>query len=261
MEGNNQSLPKSFFKPLTAELRSLIKDQIKHVDHRCLFNPPNLLIHRKNPITGKIYSCRETSSIENVNLYLDALTGKAIGIAQADRTISTFFEIAIERAKVTHLGQHVAGGDAFNYRTEKLAMINSLTTSAGLDVPFDLSLPPQIKDAQKVELGFDKTWMELTIAHHYTWKGMRKTVKHVCLRCDSCQHNKRGHLKLGKLNPKDHEVIPWETVCIDLIGPYPIGEVKKDRTGKVISDTLTTLHAMTMVDPAAGWIEIVWSCQ
>jgi hypothetical protein len=49
---------------------------------------------------------------------------------------------------------------------------------------------------------------------------------------------------LGKLNPKDPKVIPWKTVCINLIGPYPIGEIKKDKNGKVISDTLTTLHAM-----------------
>jgi hypothetical protein len=102
-----------------------------------------------------------------------------------------------------------------------------------------------------------ETRTELTIAHHYTWKGMRKTVKHVCSRCDSCQHNKRRHPKLGKLNPKDPEVVPWQTVCIDLIGPYPIGEIKKDKKGKVISDTLTTLHAMTMVDPATGWFEII----
>jgi hypothetical protein len=85
-----------------------------------------------------------------------------------------------------------------------------------------------------------ETWMELTIAHHYTWKGMRKTVKHVCSRCDSCQHNKCRHSKLRKLNPKDPKVVPWQMVCINLIGPYPIGEINKDKKGKVISDTLTT---------------------
>jgi hypothetical protein len=36
-----------------------------------------------------------------------------------------------------------------------------------------------------------KTQTELTITQHYMWKGMCKTVKHVCLRCDSCQHSKR----------------------------------------------------------------------
>jgi hypothetical protein len=62
---------------------------------------------------------------------------------------------------------------------------------------------------------------------------------------------------LGKLNPKDPKVVPWETVCIDLIGPYPIGKIKKDKNGKVISDTLTTLHAMTMIDPTTGWFKII----
>jgi hypothetical protein len=62
---------------------------------------------------------------------------------------------------------------------------------------------------------------------------------------------------LGKLNPKDPEVVPWETVCINLIGPYPIGEIKKVKNGKVISDKLSILHAMTMKDPATGLFEII----
>jgi hypothetical protein len=62
---------------------------------------------------------------------------------------------------------------------------------------------------------------------------------------------------LGKLNPKDPEVVPWETVCINLISPYPIGNVKKDSDGKVISNMCSTLHAMTMIDPAIRWFEII----
>jgi hypothetical protein len=104
-----------------------------------------------------------------------------------------------------------------------------------------------------------KTQTELTIAQHYTWKVMHKTVQYVCSQCNSCQHSKRQHPKLGKLNPKDPEVVLlWETVCIDLISPYPIGDVKKDDNGKVISkNTCSILHAMTMIDPMTGWFEII----
>ena len=40
---------------------------------------------------------------------------------------------------------------------------------------------------------------------------------------------------------------PWETVCIDLIGPYTV----TDRSG---NDRI--LNAMTFVNPATGWFEI-----
>ena len=40
---------------------------------------------------------------------------------------------------------------------------------------------------------------------------------------------------------------PWETVCIDLIGPYTV----TDRLG---NDRI--LNTMTFVDPATGWFEI-----
>ena len=42
-------------------------------------------------------------------------------------------------------------------------------------------------------------------------------------------------------------MIPWETVCIDLVGPYTV-------TDKFGNDR--TLLAMTFVDPATGWFEI-----
>ena len=53
--------------------------------------------------------------------------------------------------------------------------------------------------------------------------------------------------KYGQLPEKDPEVIPWTTVCIDLIGPYTIGK------GKYAA----TLQCFTMIDPATGWFEIV----
>jgi len=44
------------------------------------------------------------------------------------------------------------------------------------------------------------------------------------------------------------EEIPWEKVCIDLIGPYTIGSAKKSYE--------ITLHCLTMIDPITGWFEI-----
>ena len=42
-------------------------------------------------------------------------------------------------------------------------------------------------------------------------------------------------------------MIPWDTVCVDLVGPYTV----TDHTG-----TDHTLMAMAFIDPATGWFEI-----
>ena len=73
-------------------------------------------------------------------------------------------------------------------------------------------------------------------------------VLQVCARCDACQRTKRNKKKYGHLPPKQAETIPWETLCIDVIGPYKI----KRKTSK----STLCLWALTMIDPATGWFEI-----
>jgi hypothetical protein len=52
--------------------------------------------------------------------------------------------------------------------------------------------------------------------------------------------------------PKIAESQPWEHSCVDMIGPCQI-----QRKGKKTS----RLQAITVIDPAAGWFEIIqlWS--
>jgi hypothetical protein len=95
-----------------------------------------------------------------------------------------------------------------------------------------------------------ETRMELTIGQHYYWKNLRTTIKHVCGRCNVCQLTKPKLRKFGHLPEKQADVIPWKQVCIDLIGPYKIGSEKNKQYA-------TTLHCLTMIDPATGWFEIV----
>ena len=93
-----------------------------------------------------------------------------------------------------------------------------------------------------------ETRTELTMSQHYTWIGMRNTVQNVCQRCPTCQLTKYKTQQYGHLPPKEAETIPWERLCIDLIGPYTIGSKRnKDEC---------TLHCLTMIDPATGWFEI-----
>jgi hypothetical protein len=98
-----------------------------------------------------------------------------------------------------------------------------------------------------------ETRTEATMSQHFTWKGMRNTIVKVCKKCDACAHAKKRLVKRGILPPKKAEVIPWETLCIDLIGPYeiPAPDKSKKRPANAI-----TLHCLTMIDPATGWFEI-----
>jgi hypothetical protein len=58
--------------------------------------------------------------------------------------------------------------------------------------------------------------------------------------------NKLKLKALGHLPPKVAEEVPWETLCIDLIGPYLIaGRTKKEPD--------MTLHCLTMIDPVMGF--------
>jgi transposase InsO family protein len=94
-----------------------------------------------------------------------------------------------------------------------------------------------------------ETRTEQTIRQHYWWNNLRKTVHDVCTKCHTCQLTKKGHMKYGKLPKKEAEAIPWDVLCIDLIGPYTIE--RKSKAKKPL-----TLWALTMIDPATGWFEM-----
>ena len=89
---------------------------------------------------------------------------------------------------------------------------------------------------------------EFTIGQHYTWIGMRTTITTHCKRCPICAKRKKKELKYGELPPKPApEIIPWHTLCIDLIGDYKFGYKENE----------ATLTCLTMIDPATGYFELV----
>jgi len=56
---------------------------------------------------------------------------------------------------------------------------------------------------------------------------------------------------MGLLPPKPNpEIIPWHTLCVDLVGPCEFGDKKKP-------ETHIELHCMTVTDPATGFFETV----
>ena len=76
---------------------------------------------------------------------------------------------------------------------------------------------------------------------------MREHIRAHCTKCSVCQKNKRDQRKFGHLPPKEAEAIPWDKMCIDLIGPHKIR-----RKGK--PDLIC--KCVTMIDPATGWFEV-----
>ena len=94
-----------------------------------------------------------------------------------------------------------------------------------------------------------------TIRQTCYWKGLSNQAKQHVKTCKVCQQHKKKR-KYGLLPAKKiEELVPWETVHIDLIGPYSV-TAKQIQPGGSIKEVELTLIAMTMVDPATGWFEI-----
>ena len=66
------------------------------------------------------------------------------------------------------------------------------------------------------------TRLEETLKQAMYWTGMRTSVRQFVKQCKTCQVNKRAKYSYGKLPPKLVLSIPWEALCVDLIGPYTI---------------------------------------
>jgi hypothetical protein len=67
-----------------------------------------------------------------------------------------------------------------------------------------------------------QTHLKETMNTAMYWKGMRTTIRSLTKSCRSCQINKRRSQKYGHLPPKTVYTIPWECLCVDLIGPYTL---------------------------------------
>ena len=73
------------------------------------------------------------------------------------------------------------------------------------------------------------------------------TVHDVCKKCPTCQRAKTTNQKYGKLPKKQAETNTWDTLSIDLTGPYTIPQRGKNPL---------KLWCLTMIDPATGWFDM-----
>jgi hypothetical protein len=91
------------------------------------------------------------------------------------------------------------------------------------------------------------TCLEVMMNAAMYWKGMRTTIRSLTKSCKSCQINKRRSQKYGHLPPKTIYTIPWECLCVNLIGPYTL-------KGK--DNLQIDFMALTMINPASSWFKI-----
>ena len=91
--------------------------------------------------------------------------------------------------------------------------------------------------------------LELTLCQHLTQPGLTADIKQTYDTCHLYKICKSIPNNYGHLPPKNiNDNIPQRTICVDLIGSYQI----TDGTGVDYK-----LQAITMIDPATGWFEIV----
>ena len=92
------------------------------------------------------------------------------------------------------------------------------------------------------------TRMHKTLEQVFWWPNMRANCEHHVSHCKICQLCKSSNKKYGKLPQKDVEKsVAWNRVNVDLIGPLTV----LAKNGKF------ELNALTMIDPATGWFEVV----
>ena len=132
------------------------------------------------------------------------------------------------------------------YRTRELEGVEVITENRKIYIPSKLQARVVAWYHEYLAHPGEKRTEE-TIRQNLTWPGLRSHVRQFCKTCRQCQLCKKQRKKYGLVSPKDVECTPWEQVHVDLIGPY---EIRTPTTKHV-------LRALTAIDPATGWFEIV----
>ena len=74
-----------------------------------------------------------------------------------------------------------------------------------------------------------ETGTEHNLRQLFYWRILHTTVHDVCKKYPTCLRAKTTNQKYGKLPHKQAETNPWDTLCVDLIGPYTIPRKGKTR--------------------------------
>jgi len=84
-----------------------------------------------------------------------------------------------------------------------------------------------------------------TISRRFHHPGLQRKVQE--LRCEVCQRNKPSNQQYSHLPPRHADVAPWDSVAVDLIGPWKIN----------IDGREVEFIALTCIDPVTNIAELV----
>ena len=89
------------------------------------------------------------------------------------------------------------------------------------------------------------------------WKGLVTKAELFAKMCKICQKFKDRETIYGHLPPKNiAELKPWDSVHVDLKGPY-IKSIRQHQLGGTVICKNASLTGMTIIDPATDWFRIV----
>ena len=95
--------------------------------------------------------------------------------------------------------------------------------------------------------------MEECTLKYFTWPGCTKDIARFtksCSVCQKCKNTNKGRTRQIPL--KDNiKIEPWNVLSVDLVGPWKT-KIKKGNKKLEIE-----IWALTMMDDATGWIEII----
>jgi hypothetical protein len=90
--------------------------------------------------------------------------------------------------------------------------------------------------------------VEATIKIHFVHPQLHNAVMNTITNCEACQFQKRGSNKgYGQLIPREVNMVIWDTVAVDTIGPWTL----------TINDHEYTFRALTIIDINSNLAEIV----
>jgi RNase H-like domain found in reverse transcriptase/Integrase zinc binding domain/Reverse transcriptase (RNA-dependent DNA polymerase) len=96
------------------------------------------------------------------------------------------------------------------------------------------------------------TRMYETIRQHFYWPAIYRDIDQLVRNCPSCQRYKRQRKHYGNLPDKTHQPHPWNTVAVDLIGPWTVPQPASSSSMSPLQ-----LLVLTIIDPDTYWTELV----
>jgi len=101
--------------------------------------------------------------------------------------------------------------------------------------------------------GVDRLYKTITAVFYF--KGLKEKIVDFVRLCDTCQCNKNPGMSNVELPPRNATELPWETVAVDLIGPWKVdipGVGLLTFRALTIIDICTTLSEVTRIEEATS---------